>query len=174
MLRASWVRLTIAAVLLFGSPAYSQTVTVPLQVTEDTWIDLKNPATYGDGSRLSICPRANYWIYLKFDLSGVAGEITAAELQMKRFSGSRPEEISVYAIEDDSWSESTLSGVNQPNPTAPELGRGFDEVPQGQLARLDAERIVYTEHLIRKEGYAPRQIWRKGEAEAKVVPGRNV
>jgi general stress protein 26 len=55
-----------------------------------------------------------------------------------------------------------------------ELGRGVDEVPQGQLARLDAERIVYTEHLMRKEGYAPRQIWRKGEAEVNVVPGRNV
>lgn len=55
-----------------------------------------------------------------------------------------------------------------------ELGRGFDEVPRGQLGRLDAERIVYTEHMMRKEGYAPRQIWRKGETDAGVVPGRNV
>jgi len=55
-----------------------------------------------------------------------------------------------------------------------ELGRRLDEPPRGQLARIDAERIVYTEHLMRTEGYAPRQIWRKGETEAQVVPGRNV
>jgi len=55
-----------------------------------------------------------------------------------------------------------------------ELGRGLTDVPQGQLGRIDAERIVYTEHLMRTEGYAPRQIWRKGEAEPQVVPGRNV
>ncbi len=55
-----------------------------------------------------------------------------------------------------------------------ELGRQLTDVPRGQLARIDAERIVYTEHLMRKEGYAPRQIWRKGEAEARVVPGGNV
>jgi len=55
-----------------------------------------------------------------------------------------------------------------------ELGRKAVEPPQGQLARIDAERIVYTEHLMRKEGYAPRQIWRKGATETQVVPGGNV
>jgi hypothetical protein len=55
-----------------------------------------------------------------------------------------------------------------------ELGRQLDEPPQGQLARIDAERIVYSEHLMRTEGYAPRQIWTAGDAELKVVPGGNV
>lgn len=55
-----------------------------------------------------------------------------------------------------------------------ELGRPLDEPPQGQIARIDPERIVYTEHLMRKYGYAPRQIWRAGETETKVVPGGNV
>ena len=55
-----------------------------------------------------------------------------------------------------------------------ELGRSLDTAPRGQLARIDAERIVYTEHLMRKEGYAPRQIWIAGESETKVVPGGNV
>ena len=55
-----------------------------------------------------------------------------------------------------------------------EIGRDLLHPPRGQLARLDADRIVYSEHLLRKEGYAPRQIWRRGEAEAKVVPGGNV
>lgn len=55
-----------------------------------------------------------------------------------------------------------------------ELGRELVEPPQGQLARLDPERIVYSEHLLRKEGYAPRQIWRKDMDELQVVPGGNV
>jgi nitroimidazol reductase NimA-like FMN-containing flavoprotein (pyridoxamine 5'-phosphate oxidase superfamily) len=55
-----------------------------------------------------------------------------------------------------------------------ELGRALDEPPQGQLMRFDPTRIVYSEHLMRKEGYAPRQIWREGEAETQVVPGGNV
>ena len=55
-----------------------------------------------------------------------------------------------------------------------ELGRQLEIAPQGQLAKIDAERIVYSEHLMRKEGYAPRQIWTVGDAELKVVPGGNV
>jgi len=54
-----------------------------------------------------------------------------------------------------------------------ELGRELIEPPQGQLMRLDPDRIVYTEHLMRREGYAPRQIWRKDEAVSQVVPGGN-
>ncbi len=45
--------------------------------------------------------------------------------------------------------------------------------PRGQLLRIDPDRIVYTEHFMRSEGYAPRQIWTPGEDAPKVVPGRN-
>jgi general stress protein 26 len=55
-----------------------------------------------------------------------------------------------------------------------ELGREVAAKPRGQIARIDPNRIVYTEHLMRKEGYAPRQIWRKGETETRVVPGGNI
>jgi nitroimidazol reductase NimA-like FMN-containing flavoprotein (pyridoxamine 5'-phosphate oxidase superfamily) len=56
-----------------------------------------------------------------------------------------------------------------------ELGRPTDAAPEfGQLARIDPERIVYTEHLMRKHGYAPRQIWRHDQEETSVVPGKNV
>jgi hypothetical protein len=42
-----------------------------------------------------------------------------------------------------------------------EVGRGLDSgPPKGLLMRLDPERVVYTEHFLRKRGYAPRQIWR--------------
>lgn len=54
-----------------------------------------------------------------------------------------------------------------------EMGRPFDRKPPGQLLRIDPERIVYTEHMLRKEGYAPRQIWHKDADEVKVNQGRN-
>jgi len=43
--------------------------------------------------------------------------------------------------------------------SAVQLGRPLDEVPQITLAKLDPHKIVYTEHWLRKEGFAPRQIW---------------
>jgi Pyridoxamine 5'-phosphate oxidase len=55
-----------------------------------------------------------------------------------------------------------------------ELGRQSARPPRGQLLRIDPERIVYTEHLMRKEGYAPRQIWLRDAETTQVVPGRNV
>jgi len=55
-----------------------------------------------------------------------------------------------------------------------ELGRPLDEAPRGQLAKIVPDRIVYTEHMMRKEGYAPRQIWTPGDEELQVVPGGNV
>jgi hypothetical protein len=56
-----------------------------------------------------------------------------------------------------------------------ELGRPIkNNPPRCQLLRIDPDRIVYTEHLLRKEGYAPRQIWMKNMATTMVVPGQNV
>ena len=48
------------------------------------------------------------------------------------------------------------------NSTA-ELGRPLDERPNGQLLLIEPDRVVYTEHWLRKYGYAPRQIWRRSE-----------
>lgn len=53
-----------------------------------------------------------------------------------------------------------------------ELGKITTVPPPGQLLRIDAERVVYTEHFLRKQGYAPRQIWRR-DVDVQVVPGRN-
>ncbi len=44
-----------------------------------------------------------------------------------------------------------------------EMGSGLEQPPQGQLMRLDPDRIVFTEHFMRIDGWAPRQIWRKDE-----------
>lgn len=54
-----------------------------------------------------------------------------------------------------------------------ELGKINPQPPRGQLLRIDPERIVYSEHFMRKEGYAPRQIWTPGATVAQVVPGHN-
>lgn len=42
-----------------------------------------------------------------------------------------------------------------------EIGRPLKEPPRGQLMKLEPERIVYTEHFLRRDGYAPRQIWKR-------------
>ncbi|GHJ44274.1 hypothetical protein Cs7R123_16160 [Catellatospora sp. TT07R-123] len=45
-----------------------------------------------------------------------------------------------------------------------ERSRPLDEPPTGPLIVIEAERIVYTEHWLRRDGYAPRQFWRHRSA----------
>ncbi|MEU8297725.1 pyridoxamine 5'-phosphate oxidase family protein [Micromonospora sp. NPDC048909] len=45
-----------------------------------------------------------------------------------------------------------------------ERSRSLDEPPDGPLVVVEADRIVYTEHWLRREGYAPRQFWRRPPA----------
>jgi nitroimidazol reductase NimA-like FMN-containing flavoprotein (pyridoxamine 5'-phosphate oxidase superfamily) len=45
--------------------------------------------------------------------------------------------------------------------SAEQLGRPMDQPPQLTLIKIEPERIVYTEQWLRKEGYAPRQIWHR-------------
>jgi hypothetical protein len=42
---------------------------------------------------------------------------------------------------------------------AVERGRPLDQPPRGPLVRVAAQRIVYTEHWLRRDGYSPRQFW---------------
>jgi nitroimidazol reductase NimA-like FMN-containing flavoprotein (pyridoxamine 5'-phosphate oxidase superfamily) len=42
-----------------------------------------------------------------------------------------------------------------------QLGRSLDQPPQMALAKIDPDRIVYTQQWLRKDGYAGRQIWHK-------------
>ncbi|NUT04571.1 MAG: pyridoxamine 5'-phosphate oxidase family protein [Hamadaea sp.] len=42
-----------------------------------------------------------------------------------------------------------------------ERGRPLTDPPQDTLVVLEADRIVYTEHWLRRDGYAPRQFWRR-------------
>lgn len=105
--------------LLLGDAAQGQETT--MEATGDSWLSgLSSTTIHGEDDRLGICPAAEYWIYLKFDLSEVEGPVQAAEIRMTRFSGSRPEEIALYAVSDDGWSEATLNGPNRPAPTSPD------------------------------------------------------
>jgi nitroimidazol reductase NimA-like FMN-containing flavoprotein (pyridoxamine 5'-phosphate oxidase superfamily) len=42
-----------------------------------------------------------------------------------------------------------------------ERSRSLDSPPTDPLVVVDADRIVYTEHWLRREGYAPRQFWKR-------------
>ena len=41
-----------------------------------------------------------------------------------------------------------------------ERGRSLDDPPRDPLTVITPDRIVYTEHWLRREGYSPRQVWR--------------
>lgn len=42
-----------------------------------------------------------------------------------------------------------------------ERGRSLSEPPQDTLVVIEPDRIVYTEHWLRREGFAARQFWRR-------------
>jgi hypothetical protein len=48
---------------------------------------------------------------------------------------------------------------------AAERGRSVLEVPRNPLVRVVADRDVYTEHWLRREGFAPRQHWSRIRAD---------
>lgn len=37
----------------------------------------------------------------------------------------------------------------------------LEEPPVGTIGMVPADRIIYTKHWLRREGYAPRQCWRR-------------
>jgi hypothetical protein len=47
--------------------------------------------------------------------------------------------------------------------SAAELGRDVNVKPSDTIMRIAPDRVVYTEHWIRRQGFAPRQIWRKAD-----------
>ena len=103
-----------------AAPFAASAQTATRLATQDTWINnLSSTTVHGADTALGLCPSAPYWAYLKFDLNGLPGDVVSAELRMTRFSGDRPEEISVFLIQQDSWTEATLTGATRPAPTDP-------------------------------------------------------
>jgi len=52
-----------------------------------------------------------------------------------------------------------------------ERSRSLDDPPLGPLVVIPAERIVYTEHWLRREGFAPRQVWKAAPRSTSDIPG---
>ena len=44
-----------------------------------------------------------------------------------------------------------------------ERSRSIAAPPSGPLVVVEADRIVYTEHWLRRSGFAPRQFWRRAD-----------
>lgn len=51
-----------------------------------------------------------------------------------------------------------------------ERGRSLEEPPDDPLTVLTPQRILYTEHWLRRDGFAPRQTWRPTERDCDVAP----
>lgn len=47
---------------------------------------------------------------------------------------------------------------------AVERGRPVGQPPSGPLVRVVADRVVYTEHWLRRDGFSPRQFWSRPDA----------
>lgn len=54
-----------------------------------------------------------------------------------------------------------LMGVYRWQSDAVERGRSVDDAPAGPLVAVELDRIVYTEHWLRRTGHAPRQFWKR-------------
>jgi beta-glucanase (GH16 family) len=86
--------------------------------------------------------------YVKFDLTGVnPGAITSAELRMK---ASAVEPLGTYdhnnvvfmKLEDDAWSESTLTWNNAPEPNPAWIAQRWDQAVVGQDMTVDVTDFV--------------------------------
>jgi len=53
---------------------------------------------------------------------------------------------------------------------AVERGRSLGAAPQGPAVAIDVDRVVYTEHWLRRRGLAPRQHWRRSNDDGGVRP----
>jgi nitroimidazol reductase NimA-like FMN-containing flavoprotein (pyridoxamine 5'-phosphate oxidase superfamily) len=67
----------------------------------------------------------------------------------------------VEIIEPGTEEHAAAMSVYRWQSSAVQLGKSMTDAPQVQLARLNPNRIVYTEQWLRKDGFGPRQIWHK-------------
>ncbi|MEK3910261.1 DNRLRE domain-containing protein [Paenibacillus sp. FSL H7-0331] len=107
---------------MFFSPPTVQAAPVKLYPQADAAVDSQNPATtytnMNGTYQLSIIesPTNTKRPFLRFDLASVNANIESAQLFVSASPNSTPVTVSVYAIADDSWAETTpgLTWNNQP------------------------------------------------------------
>jgi PKD repeat protein len=89
------------------------TTTITLNPVADSYTNTGSPTTnYGGNISLRVGTTV-FRSYLRFDLSGVSGTITAASLRVFANS-SQSVGYSVYRVADTTWGESTITANNQP------------------------------------------------------------
>ncbi len=92
--------------------------------TEDAQVKSSSASTnYGSDASIRVREEAggiNYRSYLKFDVSGVGGPVTAVTLRLFVTDAS-PDSGSVYAV-TSSWSQGTITYTNAPAISGPTLG----------------------------------------------------
>lgn len=69
----------------------------------------------------------------------------------------------VFGSGDDGFER--FMGIYRWQADAVERGRSLNDRPSGPLVAIDAERIVYTDHWLRRTGHAPRQFWERSQPE---------
>jgi hypothetical protein len=108
--------------------------TTTLTAVADTWVGSDaTSSTHGSETALySVTGTPTKVTYLKFDLTGVTGTVTGANVAVtttsNTYSGS-PSAQDLYAVADTTWSESTMTYA-----TAPTLGSKLGSIAGGSKA----------------------------------------
>src|SRR5579885_3420457 len=122
--------------LLFTAPFAAQADTITLAPTEDTYVAELYPSTprYEDAGRVTIMqfmsPRADS--YFKFDLSSIPSSqtIVGATLWLYQTTDGNapygPQGTSLYRMDGNNWSQTTLAWGNQPSFTTSLFGTSND------------------------------------------------
>ncbi len=103
--------------------------------THDSYVDNSSPdKNYGSEDRIGVGSSSGYAnrIFVKFDLSSVPEDanITQAELYLFSSSSTGPE-VRVHRVDNDNWSEDTITWNNKP-----EMGKNITDyvlLPEGTL-----------------------------------------
>ena len=113
--RNGWGDPFIADALLYVLPTTN--ISTNLTPVADTYVN-GGASTTNYGTTTSMITKTSStdrYAYLKFDLSGVSGSITSAKLKLFTKSLSSASTRSVYALSNDSWSETDITWNNKPS-----------------------------------------------------------
>ena len=129
----------LASGLAPGIAAANTTTRSPVA---DSYVNAVSPGSnYGSQNRLRVDGSPTVNSYLRFDLSGLSGEVQSATLRLYPTSAAS-NGISVHDVSDDSWQETALTFNNAPpiGPAVATSGRVTADTP----VALDVTSLVDT------------------------------
>ena len=110
-----------------------------LTAIADSWVHVGKSGSDGDGNHLKI-QRDRKVAFVKFDLSGVSGPVTSAQLTCTT-SLHKSGMVHVHAVAGGNWVEDTINGLN-----APEIGDRLDSATasgdRGEQVTWDVTQYV--------------------------------